>query len=209
MMGARVVLPSRTYAGYVFDLDGTLVDSMSTHYRAWRWALHEHGAPPEVFHWQEFVAHGGMAAPDIVENLNRLHGLHMEAHRVAEEKREHYAYLLETEHLPLIPETISLVRRLREQGIPYAIGTGSMPSGAHATLRSAGIEELFPLLVTPEDVPPGRGKPAPDIFLLAAECMGVRPEACVVFEDADPGIRAAQAAGMAWVRVGAAPPVED
>lgn len=208
-MSARVILPSRIYAGYIFDLDGTLVDSMSTHYRAWRWALREHGAPPEVFRWQEFVAHGGMAAPDIVEDLNRLHGLRMPPHQVAEEKRERYAHLLETEHLPLIPETISLVRSLKERGIPYAIGTGSMSTGARATLRSAGIEELFPLLVTPEDVPPGRGKPAPDIFLLAAERMGVEPTACVVFEDADPGVRAAQAAGMDYVRVGAAAPVED
>lgn len=208
-MSARVILPSRTYAGYIFDLDGTLVDSMAAHYRAWRWALHEYGAPPEVFRWQEFVAHGGMAAPDIVEDLNRLYGLCLPPHQVAEAKRARYAHLLETERLPLIPETISLVRSLKERGIPYAIGTGSIRTGARTTLRSAGIEELFPLLVTPEDVPPGRGKPAPDIFLLAARRMGVDPAACVVFEDAEPGIRAAQAAGMDSVRVGPAEPVED
>lgn len=205
----RVILPEKRYAGYIFDLDGTLVDSMATHYRAWRWALRESGAPHEAFLWDEFIAHGGMAAPDIVEDLNARYGLHMDAQLTATRKRERYDFLLQTEHLPVIPETVSLVRRLCAEGIPHAIGTGSVPAGALATMRSAGIEDLFDIVVTPDDVGPGRGKPQPDIFLLCAQRMGVRPEDCVVFEDADPGIRAAQAGGMDYVRVGPATRVEE
>ena len=140
-MSARVTLPEKEYAGYIFDLDGTLVDSMPTHYKAWRWALKKHGAPHEVFQWEEFVAHGGMAAPDIVADLNATYGLSMEPETVAEEKRNRYAWLLLNETLPVIPETVNLVKRLNEQGIPYAIGTGSMPAGASDTLRSAGIAD--------------------------------------------------------------------
>lgn len=205
MSTPRVTLPDQTYGGYIFDLDGTLVDSMATHYRAWRWALQKHGAPHDCFLWDEFNAHGGMAAPDIVVDLNAKYGLDMDPEPTADEKRERYAWLLENETLPCIEETVALVRRLKEQGIPYAIGTGSMPSGALETLRSAGLAGLFPIIVTPGDVPPGRGKPNPDIFLLAAERMGVNPADCVVFEDAEPGIRAAEAGGMAWVRVQPAP----
>lgn len=205
----RVILPEKRYAGYIFDLDGTLVDSMATHYRAWRWALRESGAPHEAFLWDEFIAHGGMAAPDIVEDLNARYGLHMDAQLTATRKRECYDFLLQTEQLPVIPETVSLVRRLCAGGIPHAIGTGSVPAGALATMRSAGIEDLFDIVVTPDDVGPGRGKPQPDIFLLCAQRMGVRPEDCVVFEDADPGIRAAQAGGMDYVRVGPATRVEE
>lgn len=208
-MSARVTLPAQTYAGYIFDLDGTLVDSMPTHFRAWRWALKKHGAPHEVFMWEEFVAHGGMAAPDIVEDLNQKYGLKMEPETVAEEKRNRYAWLLLNETLPVIPETVNLVRQLNAAGIPYSIGTGSMPSGALETLQSAGIADLFTIMVTPADVPPGYGKPRPDIFLLCAERMGVNPAECVVFEDAEPGIQAARAAGMACVRVGECPPVRD
>lgn len=208
-MSARVILPEKEYAGYIFDLDGTLVDSMPTHYRAWRWALQKHGAPHEVFQWEEFVAHGGMAAPDIVADLNATYGLHMEPEIVAEEKRNRYAWLLTHETLPVIPETVALVRQLKEKGIPYAIGTGSMPSGAMETLESAGIADLFSIMVTPADVPPGYGKPRPDIFLLCASQMGVAPQECVVFEDAEPGIQAALAGGMAWVRVGECAPVRD
>ncbi len=206
-MTSRVILPERSYGGYIFDLDGTLVDSMAMHYRAWRWALAQNGAPPEAFRWHEFVAHGGMAAPDIVAEVNARYGLNMPPHEVAEMKRARYAYLLEHERLPIIEETVGLVRRLREQGIPYAIGTGSVTEGALATLRSAGIEDLFSIVVTPLDVQ--RGKPAPDIFLLCAERMGVAPQDCVVFEDAEPGLNAAQAAGMDCVRVASASPVED
>ncbi len=200
-MSARVTLPEQKYAGYIFDLDGTLVDSMETHYRAWRQALKENGAPHEVFLWEEFLAHGGMAAPDIVATLNNRYSLQMEPYAVATRKRECYDNMLETEQLPIIPETVGLVRELNAAGIPYAIGTGSVINGARATLRSADIEELFPIIVTPDDVPPGRGKPEPDIFLLAAERMGVPPTECVVFEDAEPGIQAAIAAGMGYVRV--------
>lgn len=208
-MKARVTLPDKTYAGYIFDLDGTLVDSMPTHYRAWRWALKKHGAPHEVFLWPEFVAHGGMAAPDIVADLNATYGLNMEPELVAEEKRDRYAWLLLNEKLPVIQETVELVRSLKERGIPYAIGTGSMPAGATETLLSAGVADLFSIMVTPADVPPGYGKPRPDIFLLCAERMGVNPCECVVFEDAEPGIQAAVAGGMDWVRVGECPPVRD
>lgn len=208
-MSARVTLPDKIYAGYIFDLDGTLVDSMPVHYKAWRWALQKHGAPHEVFQWAEFVAHGGMAAPDIVADLNAEYGLNMEPELVAEEKRNRYAWLLLNEKLPVIPETINLVRHLRDQGIPYAIGTGSMPAGALETLQSAGVAELFSIMVTPADVPPGYGKPRPDIFLLCAERMGVPADACVVFEDAEPGIQAAIAGGMDYVRVGECPPVRD
>jgi HAD superfamily hydrolase (TIGR01509 family) len=202
-------LPEKKYSGYIFDLDGTLVDSMPVHYKAWRWALREHGAPEHVFRWHEFVAHGGMAAPDIVADLNAVYGLNMEPETVAEDKRNRYAWLLLNEQLPVIQETIQLVRQLKEQGIPYAIGTGSMPSGAMETLQSAGVADLFSIMVTPADVPPGFGKPRPDIFLLCAEKMGVNPRECVVFEDAEPGIQAALAGGMDYVRVGECPPVLD
>ena len=195
----RVVLPGRWFGGYIFDLDGTLVDSMPLHFRAWRQALHDAGANASVFDWNDFLAHGGMAAVDIVKDMNRKHGLSMPPEQVAHAKRSLYADLVAREKLPVIPETINLVHELRRRGIPYAIGTGSAIAGAMQTLRAADLQTLFPIIVTPEDVP--HGKPAPDIFLRAAELMRVSPRDCIVFEDADPGICAAEAAGMQFARV--------
>lgn len=195
----RVTLPARWFSGYIFDLDGTLVDSMPLHFRAWRQALRNAGADASVFDWDDFLAHGGMAAVDIVKDLNRKHGLAMQPEQVAHTKRSLYADYVTREKLPAIPETIGLVHELRRRGIPYAIGTGSAIAGALQTLRAAGLQHLFPLIVTPEDV--AHGKPAPDIFLHAAQLMCVPACDCVVFEDAEPGICAASAAGMHFVRV--------
>ena len=82
-----------------------------------------------------------------------------------------------------------------------AIVTGGMPDVARGSLKATGLDALFPIVVTPADVPAGRGKPAPDMFLLAARRMGVAPGRCLVFEDAEPGIVGARAAGMQIVRV--------
>ncbi len=199
----RILLPSRRYGGYIFDLDGTLVDSMPLHFRAWQTALCAAGAPPDIFPWHVFLAHGGMAAVDIVRDLNRTFSLRLPPQQTADNKRTIYAALSERESLPTIPETLALVHSLRSEHIPYAIGTGSTLSGALQTLRAARIDSLFPIIVTPDDVP--HGKPAPDIFLKAAERMGVAPADCVVFEDAAPGLRAAAAAGMTAVAVPPSP----
>ena len=195
-------VPHEEYAGYIFDLDGTLVDSMVAHYRAWRMALAEQGAPEEVFRKPEFLAHGGCSAQDIVSSLNARYGLEMDADAVAARKRALYLELIESGSLEPIRETVEFARRMQGR-VPMAIATGSAMPGALASLKSAGLEGLFELIVTPEMVE--RGKPFPDIFEEAARRMGVEPGCCLVFEDADPGIEAAKAAGMDWVRV---PPSE-
>ncbi len=197
----RITLPQKSYAGYIFDLDGTLVDSMGLHYRAWRETLAAYGAPKHVFFGEEFVSNGGRAAVDIVSSLNSLYGLELPAAEIAKDKRDLYMRYLDEGKLDIIHETVELIYQLIEQKIPFAIGTGSAPQGALATLKAAGLENMFSHIITPEDVAPERGKPCPDIFLLCAERMGVAAEECVVFEDAQPGIDAAIAAGMDYVFV--------
>lgn len=191
-------VPHEEYAGYIFDLDGTLVDSMGAHYRAWRMALAEQNAPEAVFRKPEFLAHGGCSAQDIVASLNARYGLEMDAEAVAVRKRALYLGLIEEGSLEPIRETVAFARRMKGRA-PMAIATGSAMPGALASLKSAGLEGLFELIVTPEMVE--RGKPFPDIFEEAARRMGVEPGCCLVFEDAEPGIEAARAAGMDWVRV--------
>lgn len=193
-----MILPTKKYAGYIYDLDGTLVESMGMHYRAWRAALAEHGAPHVVFLQEEFFELGGVAAQDIVLVLNKKYGLAMCPDGVAETKRKLYLDLMDTVTIPQIEVVVEFVRAL-PPGTPKAIGTGSVMPGAIATLRAGGLEGLFDIIITPEQVQ--RGKPHPDIFLLAAEKMGVPATECVVFEDAPAGIQAAVAAGMEYVEV--------
>lgn len=197
VMNKRVVLPEKKYDGYIFDLDGTLVDSMPLHYKAWRQALARAGAPDSVFREEEFYSCGGKSANDVVRFLNERYGLVMDAESTAADKRDIYLKLLEKEGMEPIGEVLEFVRSLGNA--PKAIATGSAIPGASRTLAAAGLTGLFEVILTPEDVE--HGKPAPDMFLLAAERLGVDPSRCVVFEDAAPGMEAAAAAGMDCVRV--------
>lgn len=189
----RVRLPEQPYEGYIFDLDGTLVDSMPLHYRAWRRALAEAGAPPEAFLPGEFYSCGGKSATDVVDYLNAAYGLDMDRKLVAERKRLFYLGMMQNDGAAPIAEVADFARSLKGKA-PMAIATGSALPGAMATLEAAGLTGLFDIIITPEDVL--EGKPAPDMFLLAASRMGADPVRCIVFEDATPGIEAARAAGM-------------
>jgi HAD superfamily hydrolase (TIGR01509 family) len=84
---------------------------------------------------------------------------------------------------------------------PVAIASGGPRQVVMRSLAVTGLAALFPVVVSADDVGPTRGKPAPDMFLLAAKLMGAPADRCLVFEDAEPGMRAAEAAGMPWVRV--------
>ena len=196
-MNKRVDLPEKKYEGYIFDLDGTLVDSMPLHYKAWRKALARAGAPESVFREDEFYSCGGKSANDVVYFLNERYGLVLDAESTAADKRRIYLEMLEQEGMQPIGEVLEFVHSLGDA--PKAIATGSASPGARRTLAAAGLTGLFDVILTPEDVE--HGKPAPDMFLLAAERLGAAPSRCVVFEDAVPGIAAAAAAGMDCVRV--------
>jgi beta-phosphoglucomutase-like phosphatase (HAD superfamily) len=114
-------------------------------------------------------------------------------------------YLKDMAAVKIIEPVAAIARRVVSEGYPVAIVTGGTPDIAGPALAAAGLKALFPIVITPLDVPAGRGKPQPDMFLLAAKRMGVDPGACLVFEDAEPGLAAARAAGMQVVRVPSRP----
>ena len=92
-----------------------------------------------------------------------------------------------------------LVAREVAKTRPLAIASGGPREIVERSLAVSGLAALFPVVVSADDVV--HGKPSPDMFLLAAKRMGVPADRCLVFEDAEPGMRAAEAAGMPWVRV--------
>jgi len=189
----RLKLPSGDFKAYLFDCDGTIVDSMPLHYRAWRVALQDWGCPfPEDL----FYAWGGRAVDEIVRDLNTAHGLEMPVAEVLAHKEAWFqAHIPEVTGVPEVLEEIA-----RTYGrIPFAVVSGSPRESVTASLEVLGLLDRFETLVCAGEYK--RGKPDPEPFLLAAEQLGVAPEECLVFEDADPGIRAATAAGMAWVKV--------
>lgn len=190
----ELILPPGDFAAYIFDCDGTLVDSMPLHLKAWRAALEGHGFPPEKFTLQMHHDFAGMPGTAIVRKMNADFGCALSPEQVEADKVEWY--LAHHHHVRGIEPVIAIARSARGR-IPMSVASGSDAHIVHDSLKSVGIQDLFPTVITPVDVE--RGKPAPDMFLLCAERMGVPPEKCLVFEDGHLGIQAAEAAGMASV----------
>jgi HAD superfamily hydrolase (TIGR01509 family) len=185
-------IPSGDFAAYLFDLDGTLIDSMPVHLQAWEMALQRVGL--EVpFDEAYFYSLGGVPTLESAVIYGAHYGLTFDAHELVEDKERRYLELLH--NVRLIEPVAAFARRVALTH-PVAIVTGGGPEIALPALDATGLSALFPVVITPYDVPPGRGKPAPDMFLLAAARLGVNPPDCLVFEDAVPGVEAAHAAGM-------------
>lgn len=191
---------TREYGGYIFDCDGTLADSMVVHHRAWLAALAQHGANID-FDWELFTSRAGMTLPNTVRELNAQFGLSLDPDGVTASQRLEYERFLPT--VQPIADVVELALRVA-QTRPVSVASGGERKVVARTLELIGLGQTFPVVITAEDVT--HGKPAPDMFLLAAERMGVSPADCVVFEDAVLGLEAARRAGMASVLV-RSPPV--
>lgn len=189
-------IPDRKFAGHIFDCDGTVVDSMPLHYRAWVAALEAHHAPFE-FTEDYFYASAGIAEADVTRNLNAEHGSTLDPDGVVQTKQEWFVKHMH--ELKSVPAIEHIVRNLAMEKAPMAVASGSELVIVKPELEIVGLIEFFPIIVTPELV--ARGKPAPDMFLLAAEKMGIPPEDCLVYEDGQSGLDAAKAAGMDTVFV--------
>jgi beta-phosphoglucomutase-like phosphatase (HAD superfamily) len=184
-----------TPGALIFDCDGTLADTMPLHFRAWRRVLDRLGHV-HVFPKTQFYALGGVPAREVLVQLRDEHTLDFDVDALTEEKEAAFAELV-VDSVP-IPEVIAEAQRFFGVA-PLAVASGGQRELVEGTLQRLGIRELFPVVVGSQDTE--RGKPAPDLFLLAAKRLGVDPKACVVFEDAPAGIEAARRAGMMAVDV--------
>ena len=189
----KLKLPAGDFRAYLFDCDGTIVDSMPLHYIAWKKALGEWNCR---FEEELFYSWGGRPVREIIAALNEMQGLNMPVDGVAKRKETLY-FELENE-LKAIPEVIEHIEA-KHGHIPLAVVSGSRRNSVVHSLSALGLMDKFDVLVCAEDYE--RGKPAPDCFLTAAARLGVEPKDCLVFEDTEMGIEAATAAGMASVRV--------
>lgn len=176
---------------FLFDCDGTLIDTMTLHFESWEQVLREHGATRSM-DFGAFLELGGMSGYEVADCLCGMTGASTDdVEGMVQRKRALFHEAVE--RCKAIPPVADFARHISRTH-PVAVVSGGHRSAVLRSLEVTGLNELFEVIVTPDMV--ARGKPAPDMFLLAAERLGVSPEDCIVFEDGLPGIEAARAAGM-------------
>jgi beta-phosphoglucomutase family hydrolase len=176
--------------GLIFDLDGTLADTMPYHFQGWKKACLKYGADIDNnFLRKHTGSPGWIIAREIIKNCG-LNG-NVTVEQIMNEKLVEFFRL---QHLikPIEPVT-DIVKKYHGR-LPMAVGTGGHREAVERTLEITDLRRYFDIVVTANDV--NSFKPHPETFLKCAELMGVEPEFVEVFEDADQGIEAAQKAGM-------------
>jgi beta-phosphoglucomutase len=182
--------------GAIFDLDGTIVDNMPVHGEAFAIFARRHGLAPLTMDDRKRL--DGRRNTEIFPDLFGRPLTDEEQRRYAEEKEALYREL-SAGRLEPVNGLIALLDRLDAHRIPVAVATSAPPENVRHTLAELRLASRIGCIVRGDQVP--RGKPFPDVFLLAAERLGVDPAECVAFEDAPIGVTAARAAGMKTVAV--------
>jgi beta-phosphoglucomutase len=178
----------------IFDMDGVLVDTYHAHFHSWLDVARPYGFS---FTEEQFGATFGRTSREIIAHFwgeGRLGDAEIAA--MDEEKEAAFRRII-ADDFPAMPGAAALLGRLREAGFRLAVGSSGPPENVELVLERLGARALFDAVVTGRDVT--RGKPDPQVFLLAAERLGVEPSRSAVVEDAPAGIAAARAAGMAAV----------
>lgn len=174
--------------GFIFDMDGTMVDNMMVHHRAWQRKLAALGLELTLEEVRQSI-HG--INEEIIERLFGDRFTPEERRRIAGEKEAEYRNIFTPE---LLPGLDHFLRQAAEHQIPMGIGTAAPPENVWFVLERLQLQPLFQAVIDAKMVT--KGKPDPEVFLLVAEQLGLDPTDCLVFEDSPTGAEAARRAGM-------------
>ena len=188
-------MTNRSAYAVIWDVDGVLIDSGEQHRRAWEQLAREEGLPySDAAFWATF----GMRNADIFPRMFGVSGPPERIVALGDRKEAIYRALLAEDAAPL-PGAKELLAALHAAGYRQALGSSAPPANLEAIISLLGLASFLDAIVSGEQV--ARGKPAPDIFLAAAERLGIPPAHCLVIEDAPAGVAAAHAGGMRCLAV--------
>ena len=190
--------------GVIFDWDGVVIDSSAQHERSWELLAEEIQKPLPADHFKEGF---GKKNQEIIPSLLRWSEDPEEIRKLGERKEELYRELVREQGVAVLPGARELLVALKSASIPRSVGSSTPRSNLDAIFAATGLDQLFDAVVCGDDVT--NGKPAPDVFLLAAKRLGLDPADCLVIEDAHVGIEAAHRAGMKVLAVATTNPLED
>lgn len=185
--------------GFIFDLDGVLVDTAKYHYLAWKRLAEEFGFSFTEEQNERLKGVSRMRSLEILLEIGNIEASEEEKLRWADRKNGWYVeYISRMDASEILPGALEFVQEAKKTGKKCAIGSAS--KNAMLILKNTGLLPYFDAIVDGHKVT--KAKPDPEVFLLAAKELGLPPEECVVFEDAAAGIEAAKRAGMLAVGIG-------
>jgi len=191
--------------GFLFDWDGVVIDSHAQHEESWRLLFEELGRPmPGDFFKKTFGMRNQQIIPawfDFVDKENLT-----EIQRLGDRKEELYRDIIQREGIEPLPGVVALLNELKAAGIPAAVGSSTPRKNLDTIMGVIGVGNLFQQIVSAEDV--SFGKPAPDVFLKAAQKINRDATHCIVLEDAHVGIEAGRRAGAKVVAVATTHPID-
>ena len=185
--------------GFIFDLDGVIVDTAKYHYLAWRKLAIELGFKFTPEQNELFKGVSRKRCLEILLEIGGIKATQEQFNTWLMEKNEDYLSLIENmDQTEILPDVLKVLKLLKKHKMPIALGSAS--KNARPILEKVKLMEFFDVIVDGNHVT--KAKPDPEVFLLAAEQMAVNPKECVVFEDAVAGIEAANKAGMLSIGIG-------
>lgn len=185
--------------GCLFDLDGVLVDTAKYHFLAWKRLAEELGIEFTHEDNERLKGVSRMRSLDIILEIGQVTLEESQKITLADKKNEWYKeYIMKMDASEILSGVAEFLTHIRANGMKVALGSASKNSPI--ILERTGLSKYFDAIVDGNDV--STAKPDPEVFLLGAERLGLKPEECLVFEDAQAGIEAAQAGGMKVVAVG-------
>jgi len=183
----------------IFDLDGVIVDTARFHFLAWKRLAEELGIPFTEQENERLKGVSRMASLEIILEYGTRNYSEIEKLAFAERKNNWYVeYISKMTPSDILPGALDLLRSLREKGIKTALGSAS--KNTPLILERTGLHPLFDAVADGNSVL--KAKPDPEVFLMAASMLRTDPGNCIVFEDAEAGVKAAHNAGMFCIGVG-------
>lgn len=189
------------YKCAIFDLDGVLVDTAKYHYLAWKQLANKLGFTFTEEHNERLKGVSRMASLDVLLEIGQMSDrfTQEEKEKMASDKNDRYVtYIEKMDESELLDGTLELLETLREKRVKIAIGSAS--KNAPLILSRTGISSYFDVVIDGHQV--SEAKPNPEVFVLAADKLGIPHDACIVFEDSQAGIQAAKVVGMYAVGIG-------
>ncbi len=183
-------MPESRLKAVIWDMDGVIADTAAYHYKAWQETFRKRGIE---FTEEAFRRQFGQRNDTIIRRVMGKTISPEQVEAIAAEKEADYRRRVARNVRPL-PGAIELMKSLRAQGIKMAIASSAPMENIQLIIRSLGIDSYFQAIVCGQEVT--EGKPSPQAFLLATRKLGVRPQDCIVLEDAVAGVSAAKKAGM-------------